>query len=88
MGPLDGFRSKLGRPFSAMLVIGDDFKVSMAWDQATNADGSVGAIQFINEKSLGRHLDKVSVSLYTCDMFKPISERIEQLAAIYPEKIA
>ncbi|MBI4025284.1 MAG: topoisomerase C-terminal repeat-containing protein, partial [Verrucomicrobia bacterium] len=53
IGPLDGFRSKLGRPFSAMLVIGDDHKVSMAWDGAAAANGGNGGLEFISEKSLG-----------------------------------
>jgi len=53
IGPLDGFRSKAGRFFTAMLVIGEDFKVSMAWDGAKNEDGTTGPIQFISEKSLG-----------------------------------
>jgi len=53
IGPLTGFRSKLGRPFSAMLLIGDDFKVHMAWDEVRHEDGSTGPIEFINEKSFG-----------------------------------
>lgn len=53
IGPLDGFRSKLGRPFTAMLVIGDDHKVNLTWDGAKNEDGSNGAIQFISERALG-----------------------------------
>ncbi len=54
IGPLDGFRSKLGRPFSAMLVIGEDFKVSLAWDEVQNGDGTHGPIQFLNETVLGQ----------------------------------
>jgi DNA topoisomerase III len=53
IGPLDGFRSKLGRPFSAMLVIGEDYKVSMMWDGSPNADGTNGPLQFISEKVFG-----------------------------------
>ncbi len=53
IGPLNGFRSKQGRPFSAMLVIGDDHKVGMTWDGSPNADGTPTPVQFISEKSLG-----------------------------------
>lgn len=53
IGPLPGFRSKLGRPFSAMLVLGDDGKVNMTWDGAVDANGNKAPIEFISEKSLG-----------------------------------
>ncbi len=54
IGPLDGFRSKLGRPFAAMLVIGEDSKVTMAWDGARNEDGtSSGPLKFSSDKIFG-----------------------------------
>lgn len=53
IGPLDGFRSKMGRPFSAMLVIGDDLKVTMAWDGQLNPDGTQGALEFSSDKIIG-----------------------------------
>lgn len=53
IGPLDGFRSKMGRPFSAMLVIGEDKKVTMAWDGQQNADGTQGALEFKSETIFG-----------------------------------
>ena len=53
IGPLSGFRSKAGRPFSAMLVIGDDHKVTMKWDETANPDGTSGGLEFISGKSLG-----------------------------------
>jgi DNA topoisomerase-3 len=53
IGPLPGFRSKLGRPFAAMLVIADDGRVSMTWDGATDANGVKAPIEFINDQKLG-----------------------------------
>jgi DNA topoisomerase-3 len=53
IGPLDGFRSKAGRPFTAMLVIDRENKVSLAWDGAQDAEGNSQGIKFINDKVLG-----------------------------------
>ncbi len=54
IGPLDGFRSKMGRPFQAMLVIGDDFKVSMAWDGANGSGDGNGGLELIGERVFGQ----------------------------------
>lgn len=54
IGPLDGFRSKMGRPFSAMLVIDAENKVTLAWDGQQDAEGNSTAIKFINDKVLGQ----------------------------------
>ncbi|MDD2710434.1 MAG: DNA topoisomerase III [Verrucomicrobiae bacterium] len=53
IGPLQGFRSKQGRPFAAMLILGDDGKVNMTWDGAAGADGKSEPIKFVNDKVLG-----------------------------------
>ena len=53
IGPLGGFRSKKGRPFTAMLMIGEDCKVSLAWDGMPGADGTQGPISFLNDRSFG-----------------------------------
>lgn len=41
IGPLDGFRSKAGRPFSALLRLKEDHKIEFVFgDRAPNADGT------------------------------------------------
>ena len=62
IGPLDGFRSKAGKPFQAMLVISPEFKVSLAWDN--NGEGAGGAPELISERVFGK--------CPTCDM--PVRE--------------
>ncbi|NUN93505.1 MAG: DNA topoisomerase III [Verrucomicrobiae bacterium] len=53
IGPLDGFRSKAGKPFQAMLVIGADFKVSLAWDHA--GGGAPGSpLEITSDKVFGQ----------------------------------
>jgi DNA topoisomerase-3 len=40
LGPLEGFRSKMGRPFAASVKIGDDFKVAFEFENnGAQADG-------------------------------------------------
>jgi DNA topoisomerase-3 len=51
IGPLDGFRSKAGKPFQAMLVVGPDFKVSLAWDNGGGANG--GPPELTSDKVFG-----------------------------------
>jgi DNA topoisomerase-3 len=40
VGPLEGFRSKMGRPFSAMVKLGDEFKQEFEFENS-NGNGAV-----------------------------------------------
>jgi DNA topoisomerase III len=39
IGPLDGFKSKLGKPYSAILQLGEDWKVKFVFDNTGGAGG-------------------------------------------------
>ena len=41
VGPLEGFRSKLGRPFSALVKLDGDFKQAFDFGDAANGNGQV-----------------------------------------------
>ena len=51
-GPLNGFRSKQGRPFSAGLKLTDDFRIEFDFGQADGA-GSDEAVDFSGQEPLG-----------------------------------
>ncbi|MCC7518494.1 MAG: DNA topoisomerase III [Verrucomicrobiae bacterium] len=53
IGPLDGFRSKMGKPFQAMLVVTPEFKVSLAWDGNSGGNGNSGALELVSDKVFG-----------------------------------
>jgi DNA topoisomerase-3 len=53
IGPLQGFRSRLGRPFAAILRISDEFKMEFDFGQASNDADSEQAPDFSDQKSLG-----------------------------------
>jgi DNA topoisomerase-3 len=52
IGPLTGFRSKQGRPFSAGLKLSDEFKIEFDFGQADGADGGE-APDFSGQEPLG-----------------------------------
>jgi DNA topoisomerase III len=54
VGPLTGFRSKAGRPFTAAIILTDDFKAEFDFDR-NGADGSPSekSDDFVNPDSLG-----------------------------------
>ncbi len=52
IGPLTGFRSKQGRPFSAGLKLGNDFKIEFDFGQADGSDGGE-APDFSGQEPLG-----------------------------------
>ncbi len=54
LGPLQGFRSKMGRPFASMLKMGDDFKVQFDFGQGPNGDGAAEEVDFTGQESLGK----------------------------------
>ena len=52
IGPLTGFRSKQGRPFSAGLKLGADFKIEFDFGQGTGADSNE-PVDFSGQEALG-----------------------------------
>ncbi len=52
IGPLTGFRSKQGRPFSAGLKLTDDFKIEFDFGQGTGSD-SDAPVDFSGQEALG-----------------------------------
>jgi DNA topoisomerase-3 len=53
VGPLDGFRSKLGRPFSAVLKLTDDFEVQFDFGQANDDSETAEMPDFSGQTPLG-----------------------------------
>jgi DNA topoisomerase III len=53
VGPLDGFRSKLGRPFSANLKLTDTFEVQFDFGQSNGDDENAEAPDFSGQTPLG-----------------------------------
>jgi DNA topoisomerase III len=53
VGPLDGFRSKLGRPFSANIKLTDAFEVQFDFGQANGNDENAEAPDFSGQTPLG-----------------------------------
>jgi DNA topoisomerase-3 len=55
IGPLQGFRSRLGRPFAAMLKLKDDFSVELDFGQSDPFGEANGAlIDFSGQEPLGK----------------------------------
>ena len=55
VGPLQGFRSKMGRPFAAVIKMGAEFKPEFDFGNETNADGTAAAeIDFTGKEPLGK----------------------------------
>lgn len=52
VGPLEGFRSKLGRAFQAVVIIGEDFKQKFDFENE-GAEGSAEAPTPVNPETLG-----------------------------------
>ena len=54
VGPLQGFRSRLGRPFVAALKLNADHKIEFDFGQgATDADGNAEEVDFSGQEPLG-----------------------------------
>jgi DNA topoisomerase-3 len=53
VGPLDGFRSKLGRPFSANLKLTDTFEAQFDFGQSSGDDENAEAPDFSGQTPLG-----------------------------------
>lgn len=55
VGPLQGFRSKMGRPFAAVLKLSPEFRVEYDFGQApTDANGAPAAIDFSGQEPIGK----------------------------------
>ena len=52
IGPLDGFRSKIGRAFSANLVLNDELTIEFSWGDQSGDEGDV-APDFSSQETLG-----------------------------------
>ena len=54
IGPLQGFRSKMGRPFAAILKLTDDHRLEFDFGQSTREDETDGeAVDFSGQTALG-----------------------------------
>jgi DNA topoisomerase-3 len=53
IGPLTGFRSRMGKPFAAALRLSDDFRVEFDFGQGTTAAAGEEAPDFSAKESLG-----------------------------------
>jgi DNA topoisomerase-3 len=55
VGPLQGFRSKLGRPFAAVIKMGAEFKPEFDFGQdQKNEDGTSAEVDFTGQEPLGK----------------------------------
>jgi len=55
VGPLQGFRSKMGKPFAAQLKFNAEGKVEFDFGQGSNtADGQTAEVDFSGQESLGK----------------------------------
>jgi DNA topoisomerase-3 len=52
VGPLQGFRSKLGRPFNGLIKLNDDFTPSFDFGQTENGEGAA-EVDFTGKEPLG-----------------------------------
>ena len=53
IGPLQGFRSRLGRPFAAMVKLKEDFSVELDYGQSAGGDRYAEPVDFSGKESLG-----------------------------------
>ncbi|HUJ87961.1 MAG TPA: DNA topoisomerase III [Burkholderiales bacterium] len=53
LGPLTGFRSRMGKPFAAAVRLNDEFRVEFDFGQGTAASDAEEAPDFSNQESLG-----------------------------------
>ncbi len=54
IGPLQGFRSKMGRPFAAILKLTPEFKIEFDFGQTNgSADGTAAPVDFSGQEPLG-----------------------------------
>ncbi|MBL8515870.1 MAG: DNA topoisomerase III [Betaproteobacteria bacterium] len=53
IGPIDGFRSRIGRAFSANLVMKDDFTIEFSWGEGGDDEGDEGP-DFSGQEAIGQ----------------------------------
>lgn len=56
VGPLQGFRNKMGRPFNALVRLNAELKPEFFWDEAVGANGEVAVVDFSGQEPLGKCL--------------------------------
>ncbi len=54
VGPLQGFRSKMGRPFAAVIKMGAEFKPEFDFGNDKNPEGGAVEVDFTGQTSLGK----------------------------------
>ena len=54
VGPLQGFRSKMGKPFAAVIKMGAEFKPEFDFGQDKNEDGTAAEVDFTGQEPLGK----------------------------------
>jgi len=54
VGPLQGFRSKMGRPFAAVIKMSPEFKPEFDFGNDQNAEGVAVEVDFTGQTSLGK----------------------------------
>ena len=54
VGPLQGFRSKLGRPFAAVIKLSPEFEPKFDFGQDQNEDGTAAVVDFTGKEPLGK----------------------------------
>ncbi len=54
VGPLQGFRSKMGRPFAAVIKLTPEFEPKFDFGQDQNADGTPAEVDFSGQEPLGK----------------------------------
>ncbi|MBX6393869.1 MAG: topoisomerase C-terminal repeat-containing protein, partial [Burkholderiales bacterium] len=54
IGPLQGFRSRLGRPFAAMVKLKDDFSTELDFGQSSQDEQEAEPVDFSDRKPLGK----------------------------------
>ena len=54
VGPLQGFRSKIGKPFAAVVKMGAEFKPEFDFGNDQNADGGAVEVDFTGQTPLGK----------------------------------
>jgi uncharacterized C2H2 Zn-finger protein len=54
VGPLLGFRSRMGRPFSAVVKLTPDFKAELDFGQNAKADGAAEPVDFTGKEPVGQ----------------------------------
>jgi DNA topoisomerase III len=67
IGPLQGFRSRLGRPFSALLKMKDDLSIELDFGQSDGEGEGGTPIDFSNKEILGK-CPKCAANVYDNDL--------------------